>query len=217
MNEQAKRLKDKEKYTVDDLVDIMALLRAEDGCPWDREQTHESIRSNFIEETYEVIEAIDTANAPLLREELGDVLLQVIFHARISEEAGDFTFDDVADEVCRKLVVRHPHIFSDVEADTTDKVLTNWDKIKAETKQQKTVSDTLNSVSRSLPSLMRATKIAKKAAKAGYGKPLDVVVGDLLLDIATLCNENGIDPEKALYNACDRRILEVTEEEQHEN
>ena len=112
MNEQAKRLKDKTTYTVDDLVDIMALLRAEDGCPWDREQTHESIRSNFIEETYEVIEAIDTANAPLLREELGDVLLQVIFHARISEEAGEFTFNDVADEVCRKLVVRHPHIFS---------------------------------------------------------------------------------------------------------
>lgn len=217
MNEQAKRLKDKTTYTVDDLVDIMALLRAEDGCPWDREQTHESIRSNFIEETYEVIEAIDTANAPLLREELGDVLLQVIFHSRISEEAGEFTFNDVADEVCRKLVVRHPHIFSDVEADTTDKVLTNWDKIKAETKQQKTVSDTLNSVSRSLPSLMRATKIAKKAAKAGYGKPLDVVVGDLLLDIATLCNENGIDPEKALYDACDRRILEVTEEEKNEN
>lgn len=217
MNEQAKRLKNKEKYTVDDLVDIMALLRAEDGCPWDREQTHESIRSNFIEETYEVIEAIDTENASLLREELGDVLLQVVFHARISEEAGDFTFDDVADEVCRKLVVRHPHIFADVEADTTDKVLTNWDKIKAETKKQKTVSDTLNSVSRSLPSLMRATKIAKKAAKAGYGKPFDVVVGDLLFDIATLCNENGIDPEKALYDACDRRILEVTEEENNEN
>lgn len=213
MNEQAKRLKDKERYTVDDLVDIMALLRAEDGCPWDREQTHESIRSNFIEETYEVIEAIDSSNAPLLREELGDVLLQVVFHARISEEEGDFTFDDVADEVCRKLVVRHPHIFSDVEADTTDKVLTNWDKIKAETKSQKTVSDTLNSVSRALPSLMRATKIAKKAAKAGYAKPLDVVIGDLLFEIATLCNENGIDPEKALYDACDRRILEVTEEE----
>lgn len=217
MNEQAKYLKDKDRYTMDDLVAIMALLRAEDGCPWDREQTHESIRSNFIEETYEVVEAIDTKDAPLLREELGDVLLQVVFHARISEEAGDFSFDDVADEVCRKLVVRHPHIFSDVEADTTDKVLTNWDKIKAETKQQKTVSDTLNSVSRSLPSLMRATKIAKKAAKAGYGKPLDVVVGDLLFDIAALCNENGIDPEQALYNACDRRILEVTEEEQDEN
>ena len=217
MNEQAAYFKNKEKYTVDDLVAIMALLRAEDGCPWDREQTHESIRSNFIEETYEVIEAIDTANSPLLREELGDVLLQVVFHARISEEAGEFSFDDVADEVCRKLVVRHPHIFAEVEADTTDKVLTNWDKIKAETKAQKTVSDTLNSVSRSLPSLMRATKIAKKAAKAGYGKPLDVVVGDLLLDIATLCNENGIDPEKALYDACDRRILEVTEEENNEN
>lgn len=218
MNEKAKALQNKERYTVGDLLEIMALLRAEDGCPWDREQTHESIRSNFIEETYEVIEAIDTADAALLREELGDVLLQVVFHARISEEAGEFTFDDVADEVCRKLVVRHPHIFADVEADTTEKVLTNWDKIKAETKHRDTLADTLNSVPRTLPSLMRAAKIAKKAAKAGYGKPLDHVVGDLLLDIATLCNENGIDPEKALYDACDRRILDVTKaEEDNEN
>ena len=214
MNEKAKALQNKERYTVSDLVEIMALLRAEDGCPWDREQTHESIRSNFIEETYEVIEAIDTADAALLREELGDVLLQVVFHARISEEAGDFTFDDVADEICRKLVIRHPHIFADVEADTTEKVLTNWDQIKAETKHRDTLADTLNSVPRTLPSLMRAAKIAKKAAKAGYGKPLDHVVGDLLLDIATLCNENGIDPEKALYDACDRRVLEVTAEEE---
>ena len=196
----------------------MALLRAEDGCPWDREQTHESIRANFSEETYEVIEAIDTKDSALLREELGDVLMQVVFHARISEEEGDFTFDDVADEVCRKLVVRHPRVFGDVEADTTDKVLTNWDKIKAETKHRDTLADTLNSVPRTLPSLMRATKIAKKAAKAGYGKPLDHVVGDLLLELATLCNENGIDPEKALYDACDRRILAVTiEEEAHED
>ena len=218
MNEKAKALQNKERYTVGDLLEIMALLRAEDGCPWDREQTHESIRSNFIEETYEVIEAIDTADAALLREELGDVLLQVVFHARISEEAGEFTFDDVADEVCRKLVVRHPHIFAEVEADTTEKVLTNWDKIKAETKHRDTLADTLNSVPRTLPSLMRAAKIAKKAAKAGYGKPLDHVVGDLLLDIATLCNENGIDPEKALYDACDRRILDVTKaEEDNEN
>ena len=218
MNEKAKALQNKERYTVADLLDIMALLRAEDGCPWDREQTHESIRANFIEETYEVIEAIDTKDSALLREELGDVLMQVVFHARISEEEGDFTFDDVADEVCRKLVVRHPHVFGDVEADTTDKVLTNWDKIKAETKHRDTLADTLNSVPRTLPSLMRATKIAKKAAKAGYGKSLDHVVGDLLLELATLCNENGIDPEKALYDACDRRILAVTiEEEAHED
>ena len=110
-------------------------------------------------------------------------------------------------------MVRHPHVFGDVEADTTDKVLVNWDKIKAETKQRNTLSDTLNSVPRTLPSLMRAAKVAKKAAKAGYAKPLDQVVGDLLFDIATLCNENGIDPEKALYDACDRRILAVTAEE----
>ncbi|MBQ7365560.1 MAG: MazG family protein [Clostridia bacterium] len=213
MNEKAKELTGKARYTIADLLSIMELLRAEDGCPWDKEQTHESIRSNLIEETYEVVEAIDTADSALLREELGDVLLQVVFHARISEEAGDFTFDDVCDEVARKLVIRHPHIFADVEADTTDKVLANWDAIKAETKHRDTLADTLNSVPRTLPSLMRAAKIAKKAAKAGYGKPLDHVVGDLLLDIATLCNENGIDPEKALYDACDRRILDVVARE----
>ncbi len=216
MNEKARLLKEKTSYTVDDLVEIMALLRAEDGCPWDREQTHESIRANFIEETYEVIEAIDTKDPVLLREELGDVLLQVVFHARISEEAGDFTFDNVADEICKKLIERHPHIFAEVTADTTDKVLNNWEKIKSETKHRDTIGDVLNAVPRTLPSLMRAAKIAKKAAKAGYQKPLDVIVGDLLFDIATLCNENGIDPEKALYDACDRRIAEVVEDS-HEN
>lgn len=209
-------LKAKDRYTVGDLVTIMEVLRSENGCPWDREQTHESIRSNFIEETYEVIEAIDTADTPLLREELGDVLLQVVFHARISEESGDFTFDDVADEVCRKLIVRHPHVFGDVNVENSAEVLVNWDKIKEETKQRESVTDKLTSVSRALPSLMRATKIAKKAGKAGYGKPLDHVVGDMLFDIATLCNENGIDPEKALFDACDRRIKEVADKEGEE-
>ena len=209
-------LKAKDRYTVGDLVTIMEVLRSENGCPWDREQTHESIRSNFIEETYEVIEAIDTADTPLLREELGDVLLQVVFHARISEESGDFTFDDVADEVCRKLIVRHPHVFGDVNVENSAEVLVNWDKIKEETKQRESVTGKLTSVSRALPSLMRATKIAKKAGKAGYGKPLDQVVGDMLFDIATLCNENGIDPEKALFDACDRRIKEVADKEGEE-
>lgn len=206
-------LKNKERYSVNDLVSIMALLRAENGCPWDREQTHESIRQNLIEETYEVVEAIDNADTPLLREELGDVLLQVVFHARISEEAGDFSFDDVADEICRKLIVRHPHVFGNVQADTADEVLVNWDQIKNATKHRESVTDTLDSVSRALPSLMRATKIAKKAAKGGYGKPLEETVGDLLFDIAALCNENGIDPEKALYDACERKIAEVKDKE----
>ncbi len=208
----------KNRYDWQDFLEVIKILRSPGGCPWDAEQTHDSIRREFLEEVYETLDALDRDDPDAMCEELGDVLMQVVFHARISEEEGDFTFDDVADEVCRKLVVRHPHVFGDVEADTTDKVLTNWDKIKAETKHRDTLADTLNSVPRTLPSLMRATKIAKKAAKAGYGKPLDHVVGDLLLELATLCNENGIDPEKALYDACDRRILAVTiEEEAHED
>lgn len=206
-------LKNQERYTVADLVTIMELLRSENGCPWDREQTHQSIRKNLIEETYEAVEAIDNADPVLMREELGDVLLQVVFHSRISEEAGEFTFDDVANDICRKLVVRHPHIFGDVKADTTEEVLTNWDAIKAETKQQTTVAETMMSVSKALPSLMRAEKLAKKAGKGGYGRSLYEICGDMLFDAAALCRENGIDPEKALYDACERRIEEVKEKE----
>ena len=202
-------LKNKERYTVNDLLTIMEVLRSENGCPWDREQTHESIRQNFIEETYEVVEAIDTADVP----ELGDVLLQVVFHARISEEAGDFSFDDVADEVCRKLVVRHPHVFGDIQVENSGEVLVNWEKIKEETKKRETVTESLASVSRTLPSLMRAAKIAKKAKKGGYAKPLEETVGDMLFDICALCNESGIDPEKALFDACNRRIDEVDAKE----
>ena len=110
----------KQRYGVDDLLHIMEILRSREGCPWDREQTHESIRRDFVEETYEVLEAIDRQDPALLREELGDVLLQVVFHARMEEEAGRFAFADVVDEVCRKLIVRHPHIFADGKADTSE-------------------------------------------------------------------------------------------------
>ncbi len=213
----AEELKEKERYGVEDLLDILALLRSEQGCPWDREQTHRSIRQNFIEETYEVVEAIDREDLPLLREELGDVLLQVVFHARIAEEAGEFTFSDVADEICRKLIIRHPHVFGTVQVDGTSDVLVNWDRIKAETKHQKSVGDTLDAVARSLPSLMRAAKLAKKSAKAGFGRPLEERLGDMLYDLSALCAENGIDPEKALYDACERRISEVKEKEASEN
>ena len=137
------------------------------------------------------------------------MLLQVVFHARISEEAGDFSFDDVADEVCRKLVVRHPHVFGDIQVENSGEVLVNWEKIKEETKKRETVTENLASVSRTLPSLMRAAKIAKKTKKGGFAKPLEETVGDMLFDICALCNESGIDPEKALFDACNRRIEEV--------
>jgi MazG family protein len=242
MNEQAAKLLDKTCYSVDDLVEIMAVLRSEGGCPWDIEQTHESIRNNFIEEVYEAVEAIDAKSVPMLREELGDVLMQVVFHSRISEEMSEFTFDDVADEVCRKLVVRHPHVFgvsaanenavSEIKdgiavAETADAVVTNWDAIKKSIKEQKTLGEELSGVSRALPSLMRAAKLAGKAMKAGAYAPgdeigddlsdidagdaeaLSEIIGARLFELAAAAKKHGVDPEQALYNACDKFISEM--------
>lgn len=158
----------KDNYNIQDLLKIMELLRSENGCPWDREQTHGSIRNNLIEETYEAVEAIDTDDATLLKEELGDVLLQVVFHARMEEEKGGFDFNDVADGICKKLILRHPHIFSTVKADNAEQVLSNWDKIKKEEKGQKTAADTLKAVAGALPALMRAQKVQQRAARAGF-------------------------------------------------
>lgn len=158
----------KEKYDVRDLLRIMRLLRAPGGCPWDREQTHQSIRKNLIEETYELVEAIDRDDPAMMREELGDVLMQVVFHSCMAEEAGRFTFDDVADEVCKKLIIRHPHVFGDVSVSGTEDVLANWDEIKRRTKGQKSTTQAMDSVPRQLPALMRAQKIQGKAAKSGF-------------------------------------------------
>ena len=161
----------KNSYGVRDLVEIVRILRQPGGCPWDREQTHRSIRKNLIEETYEVVEAIDNDDSVLLREELGDLMLQVVFHARMAEEEGAFDIGDVCDEICRKLIARHPHIFSDVTASTSGEVLDNWDKIKRATKKQKSTTESMQSVSRALPSLMRAYKLGEKAAKTGFDFP----------------------------------------------
>ena len=151
----------RDKYGFEDLIRIMEILRSEGGCPWDREQTHESIRMNFIEETYEVIEAIDRKDTTLLREELGDVLIQVVFHAQIEKELGSFNIDDVADGVCKKLILRHPHIFGDVKVSGSGEVLENWDNIKRREKGQNAF-DALDSVARSLPALMRAESFRQR-------------------------------------------------------
>lgn len=158
----------KDNYNVYDLVEIIKILRSEGGCPWDMVQTHESIRKDFIEETYEVIEAINKQNPDMLREELGDVLMQVVFHSQIETEKGVFNIDDVADEICKKMIIRHPHVFGDVSADSVDDVLTNWDAIKRKTKGQKSTSEAIDSIPRELPALMRARKVQHKAAKAGF-------------------------------------------------
>ena len=157
-----------ERYSFQDLNRIMALLRQPGGCPWDREQTHESIRRNMLEEAYEAVEAIDEKDPGHLKEELGDVLLQVVFHARMAEEEGLFTLDDVVDGICKKLVFRHPHVFGTVDARDSGQALNTWDAQKREEKGQRTAADTLDSVARSLPALMRAEKIQDKARKAGF-------------------------------------------------
>ena len=212
-------------YRMEDLIAIMRLLRSENGCPWDREQDHHSIRKNFLEETYEVLEAIDAEDPAMLREELGDVLLQVVFHARIEEEAGGFSFDDVVDEICKKLICRHPHVFGDVKADTADQVLTNWDKIKQESKGQTTVSQTLASVPNVLPALMRAQKVQHRAAKSmsyrpkkhtviemGSGAPEDAV-GQMLFSCVEAAEALGVDAEEALTRATERFVAAFTARE----
>ena len=156
-------LRSRPHYSMDDLLLIMQVLRSENGCPWDKEQTHQSIRQDFLEECYEAVEAIEADSVPMMREELGDVLLQVVFHCQIETEQSHFTFDDICDELCRKLVVRHPHVFGNVNVSDSAEVLKNWDSIKQETKHQTTAADTLDSVCKALPALMYAQKLGKRA------------------------------------------------------
>ena len=225
--------KQKEKYDINDLLEIMRSLRAPGGCPWDAEQTHESIRKNLIEETYEVVEAIDKKDSGMLLEELGDLLMQVVFHAQMEDEKGVFNFDDVADGVCKKLIERHPHVFGEVEVSGVDDVLDNWDAIKRREKGQKKGSEPMLSVPRELPALMRAAKIQQKASAVGfdwpdvsgaYGKIIeetqelrkavksgvqdDVIeeLGDLLFSVVNVSRFLKCDAEEALTAASDKFI-----------
>jgi tetrapyrrole methylase family protein / MazG family protein len=158
----------KDYYKFNDLVEIINCLRAPGGCPWDAEQTHESIKKNLIEETYEVIEAINKCDSAMLCEELGDLLMQVVFHAQMETENGKFSIDDVADEVCKKLIERHPHVFGETNVNSVNDVLTNWDAIKRKSKGHIKTSQAMQSVPKELPSLMRSAKIQKKAADCGF-------------------------------------------------
>ena len=226
-----KELMSKTEYRFDDLCKIMQVLRSEEGCPWDREQTHKTIRSNIIEETYEVIEAIDTDDPKLLREELGDVLLQVVFHARMEEEDGGFNIDDVCSDICKKLIHRHPHVFGDVEVGNSKEVLDVWNAIKNDEKQRITVTDKLKAIPPMLPALMRAEKVGKKAKcfdfadaqsvreklneeiaevdeamASGDKTAIEEEIGDLLLTITSLSRKLDIDPELALTKATEKFI-----------
>lgn len=163
----------KQNYRIEDLIEIVRLLREPDGCPWDREQDHRSLRSGFIEETYETVDAIDKGSVEMLREELGDVLLQVVFHAQIETENGCFDFDDVCDGICKKLLYRHPHVFSVQEnpARTTEQVLEKWDQLKDVEKDIHTAQQDIAAVPAALPALMRARKVQKRAGRHGFTWP----------------------------------------------
>lgn len=156
------------KYTVDDLINIMIKLRSENGCPWDKVQTHESIKRSMIEEAYEAVEALDNKDDKMFANELGDVLLQVVFHARIAEERGAFNFDDVVYEICNKLIERHPHVFGTISAENEDKALDVWENSKKKEKNLKSYTDALKDVPINFPALIRAEKVQKKAKKAGF-------------------------------------------------
>ena len=158
------------KYTFNDLVDIIAQLRGENGCPWDREQTVETLKPCLLEESYEVLDACEKGGMTLA-DELGDLLLQVVMISQINSETESFCIDDVISCICEKMIRRHPHVFGNVSADTTDEVLENWDKIKAGEKGLKSASDTLNDVAKSLPALLYSAKLQKKAAKTGFDFP----------------------------------------------
>lgn len=223
----------KSNYNFYDLVKIMSLLRSPEGCPWDREQTHKSIRRDFLEECYEAIEAIDTDDRDLLLEELGDVLLQVVFHAEIEAEKNSFTADDVCDGICKKLIIRHPHVFGDVTAEDSETVLKNWDAIKMQTKSQKSNSEVMHSVSVALPALIRADKVQNKARKIGFDFPdvnaaldklseevaelkeaisknqsdsIQAELGDVLFSAVNVGRLLKIDSEKALSDTTERFI-----------
>lgn len=223
----------KDRYDINDLISLIALLRAPGGCPWDREQTHHSIKKNFIEETYEVIEAINKNSIDGLREELGDVLMQVMLHTQMESEAGNFDFNDVCDELCKKLVVRHPHVFKDVKASNTEEALSSWDAVKQSIKGVKKQSEAMDSIPIELPALMRAQKVQGKAAKVGFDwenqngafeklneeidelknavssnnqADIEEEFGDVLFSCVNISRFLGVDSEEALKASTDKFV-----------
>jgi len=227
------------KYTYEDLLKIVETLRMPGGCPWDMEQTHESIKHNIIEEGYELVEAIDGGNPEKIADESGDLLLQVVFHAQIGKEGGEYSMDDCINKVCEKLIHRHPHVFGNDTAENAEEVLEKWNRIKREDRGQDTVAKELSGVSKALPGLMRAQKIQKKAEKGGHIFPslistaesvsgmlkiLDAssndreaaekYIGKMLFELVSAANKLDIEPELALAKHIE---LFIREYEKFEN
>ena len=217
---------EKKYKNLEELIDVVAKLRAPDGCPWDREQTHTSLRPNMLEEAYEAVDAIDENDMAHLREELGDVLLQVLLHSQIASESNEFTLDDVAKELKEKLIHRHPDVFGTAKINNADDVLKTWDKLKSEEKTER--KSAMDGLSRSQAALISAQKISKRAVKTGFEWPneeslydcvmseieefkeaeiekdknhMEEEMGDILFAIVNLARWNKIDAEQALLKA----------------
>lgn len=218
------------QYTIEDLRGILITLRSENGCPWDRVQTHQTIKKSLIEECYEAIDALDNGGDMAFANELGDVLLQVVFHARLAEERGAFNFDDVVNEICTKLISRHTHVFGEDKAGNEEEALTNWEKNKKKEKNLKNDSDVLRDVPNYLPGLMRAEKLYKKAKDMGYeeksademykeaadilaqmkdekdSQKAEKLYAKLLFDVAAIGKCNGLTAETAISDESNRFI-----------
>lgn len=230
----------KEKYTIEDLLEILKILRGENGCPWDKVQTHESIKKSLIEEAYEVIDAMDSGSDAAFANELGDVLLQVAFHATIAKERGAFDFDDVLRELCNKLITRHTHVFGGDNAASAEEALGNWEKNKKKEKNLETYTDTLKDVPHGLPALMRAQKVQKKASACGLDfenasnalkkikeeaeaicesaenkseTKVHEQFGDLLFSVVNLARALKVDSEVSLIDATNRFIARFEQAE----
>ena len=211
---------------LEELIEVIKKLRAPDGCPWDREQTHSSLKPNMLEEAYEAVDAIDENSMPHLKEELGDVLLQVLLHSQIASENGNFNIDDVAKELKEKLIHRHPHVFGDISVKNSDEVKKNWDILKAEEKTER--KSAMDGLSKSMSALMSAQKISKRAVKTGFEWPneeslyeciksefdefkqakigkdktnMEEELGDILFAVVNLARWNKIDAEQALLKS----------------
>ena len=227
----------KENYTYGDLVEIVRYLRSENGCPWDRAQTHETLSVNLVEECYELVDAIALKSADKMREETGDVLLQAVFHAVLGEEAGEFTNGEMLNEICRKLITRHTNVFGNDGADGAEEALVNWDKNKYREKGHKSPAESVADVPKPFPALLRAQKVQKRAGKFGFdfeskeqvfGKiaeeldELKVAVlnggegetkeelGDLLFSVVNLARFLEVNAEEALAASTEKFIARFT-------
>lgn len=229
----------KKQYTIDDLIDILVILRGENGCPWDRVQTHDSIKKDMIEEAYEAIDALDKGDDHMFSNELGDVLLQVVFHSQLAKERGAFDFNTVLNEICTKLITRHTHVFGSVKADGEAEALINWEANKKKEKDIKSHTDNLKDVPMYLPALMRAQKVQKRAAGVGFdfGSVEDTIIkleeeieelksaitnksnikeemGDVFFSAVNVARHLGFESETALSDSVEKFICRFSKMEE---